>query len=272
MLWDDAMVHENGNVVEVPLEYNFHAVPVDKGRTIENIGEKQKESFFRMILKSDRNGGFRTYILKFYPNNSTTNQNQISLNNYSDISSDFSGKIELTGWDEKLMKAWKVSNGKVVTYITPSEFTGKNRSNGENLSQSGCSYYTESYCFMYEDKNGTVIECQESTPVVECDQDSSYDEGIDGGSNWDQNDWHGFWPGFGSGTSNNYYNSTAYWNGVYATLTEYVFQENPGVKNYGSLNPSQRLLHILNHLEVAKQNNTNVKIMDIFTNLPNYGS
>ncbi|MHA7130448.1 hypothetical protein [Algoriphagus namhaensis] len=197
--WASALAHEEGNIVEIPLDYNFHAIPTSEDKSIESIHQKQKDSFYRVILKSDQKGGFRPYILKFFPSKSATNQNKTYLNNYSIISSDFSGKVELTDWNEKLIKAWRVSNGMVVGYITPIGNVSKNRSTGQNLSQQGCTTYTETYCYMYEDAAGRVIECYEHTPVVECEQDSAYEDEASGGSNWNQNDWHGFWPGFGSG-------------------------------------------------------------------------
>ncbi|MHA7130450.1 hypothetical protein [Algoriphagus namhaensis] len=74
---------------------------------------------------------------------------------------------------------------------------------------------------MCEDAPGRVIECYEHTPVVECEQDSAYEDEASGGSIWNQNDWHGFWPGFGSARNSANYN---FFNPTFTPDDGYNFQ------------------------------------------------
>lgn len=178
--------------------------------------------------------------------------------------------MELVTWDEKLIKGWRVKNGEVIKYITLAKQLNGKRNNGNTQSRGGCNTYTESDCINYEG----VTECYSNIPVVKCNEDQAGDEYADvGGSSrptFSSTKWHGFSPGFSTGT--NYYKSSAYWNGVYATLMEYSIQANPGVKDYSTMNATQRFLHILSHIKISKKNKQNLNITKIFKNLPKYAS
>lgn len=220
----------------------------------------------------DANNNYHQLIFKFFPEEFSPNLEEITENSFLNLSKEFSGDIRPFSWDEKFVRGWKISEGQVTGYTKPFYDQGTKASvQKENLSQDGCYTYIENECMIIENE----FDCYEF-PVIVCTEEEFPDEDFEGGINsdpsWNQNDWHRFWPGFGYGYSNTYYNSTTYWNSVYATLTDYTFQSNPGVKDYNSLNQSQKLLHILNHLEIANQQNRNVRIRDLFSNLPSYGS
>ncbi|WP_339877213.1 hypothetical protein [uncultured Algoriphagus sp.] len=65
--WDKAITHENGSVIEVMIEYNFHGVPVKGEQSSGQVSEKEKLSFYRLILKKDEAGGYTKYLMKYFP-------------------------------------------------------------------------------------------------------------------------------------------------------------------------------------------------------------
>lgn len=197
--WDGSLVHKGSNVIEVELDYNYHSVPTNGEKSTEEIREKQKKSFYRMILIPEENGEYSGAILKFFPDQGITDQDNILLNNYSTISPGYSGKVELVTWNEKMIKGWRVKNGEVIKYITPVKQLNGKRNNGSIQSRGGCTTYTESDCITYQG----VTDCYDNIPVVECDEDQAGDEYADvGGSSrptFSSTKWHGFSPGFSTG-------------------------------------------------------------------------
>jgi len=197
--WKKSLVHEGSNVIEVELDYNYHGVPTNGEKSTEEIREKQKKSFYRMILIPEENGEYSGAILKFFPDQGITDQDNILLNNYSTVSPEYSGKVELVTWDETLIKGWRIKNGVVIKYITPAkQLTGK-RNNGSIQSRGGCTTYTERDCITYQG----VTDCYDNIPVVECDEDQDADEYSEGGGSsrptFSSTKWHGFSPGFSTG-------------------------------------------------------------------------
>lgn len=197
--WENAIVHAGGKIIEVQVDYNFHAVPTRGEKSESKLAQKQKDAFYRLILISDGDGGYKKSILKFFPEVSISKQKSFTENSFLVLSSDFSGSVRLFTWNEQFLKGWNVTDGKVVKYITPIiEEGGKRKSNGYNLNQNGCSNYIEVECMYIEEDN--FFGCFE-IPVVECDQEQNYDESPEGGGygspTWSQNNWHGYWPGFG---------------------------------------------------------------------------
>ncbi|GAB2632698.1 hypothetical protein [Belliella aquatica] len=272
IMWEKAVYYEDKNIVEVPILYNFHPVPSGIEKTKEKIQQKQESSFYRLILVPNGENGFHKLILKFFPENSSPFHRELTENNFFNLSKEFSGDVRQFSWDEKFKKGWKIKKGQIIGFTKPYyEVGSKSNIQTETLNQDGCYTYIENECLVIDN----IFDCYD-IPVVQCPEKEEPNEDFDGGINsgpiWSPNNWHGFWPGFGYGNSNTYYNSNTYWNSVYATLTDYTYQANPGIKDHNSLNKSQRLLHILNHIEIAKQQNRNVRIRDIFTNLPSYAS
>lgn len=81
-------------------------------------------------------------------------------------------------------------------------------------------------------------------------------------------------PGGGNGgptilPDDDYYQSDEYWDYVLSTVQGLVLQSNPGVKDYTTMNPTQRFSHILSHVMKSKEQGVNFKISDIMTNISN---
>jgi|SRR5690606_14431832 len=119
--WDKSIAHNTGKVVEVVVEYNAHWVPVKKGETTHvQIEEKQKLAFFRLILEKEENGGYRTFLLKYFPEKEIENQMNLEVNNYNTLSKEFTGDIWMYSWDEEnFEKGWKIAEGKITRTFYP---------------------------------------------------------------------------------------------------------------------------------------------------------
>ena len=171
--WDKAITHENGSVIEVMIEYNFHGVPVKGEQSSGQVSEKEKLSFYRLILKKDETGGYTKYLMKYFPEQKTESQNKLEVTNYGRLSGQFVGEILLYDWDENLVMGWDMAEGRVIRFFRSREV--RKGLNGENLAQQ-CQNYTELICIAYYIGSERVIECTES-PVVECPAD-------EGGAGW----------------------------------------------------------------------------------------
>jgi hypothetical protein len=198
--WENAIVHEGGKIIEVQVDYNYHAVPTKGEKSESKVDQKQKDAFYRLILISNVDGGYKKSILKFFPEESKSKQKNLKENSFLKLSSDFSGSVRLFSGDEQFLKGWNVEDGKVAKYISPINLKGKkSKTTSANLSQDGCSgsFVEEYYCYY----DGNILDC---TPifVLECEEEQNYDGSPDGEGNdsptWSQTNWHGFWPGIES--------------------------------------------------------------------------
>lgn len=176
--WNKVITHDNGNVIEVMIDYNFHGVPVKGEKSAEQVKEKEKLSFYRLILKKDEQEGYNKYLIKYFPEQKTENQNKLEVNNYSKLSEQFVGEILLYDWDENLLMGWEIAEERIIRFFRSREV--RKGMNGENLAQQ-CQNYTELICISYDiinenGENQPVLECTDS-PVVECPSD-------EGGAGW----------------------------------------------------------------------------------------
>jgi hypothetical protein len=198
--WDNAIIHAGGKIIEVQVDYNFHAVPTRGEKSESKIAQKQKDAFYRLILISDGFGGYKKSMLKFFSEESKAKQKNLTENSFLKLSPDYSGTVRLFTWDEQFLQGWNVEDGRVVKYISPINQKGKKSTiSYENLSQNGCSgsFVEEYYCYY----DGNILDCTQIF-VMECEEEQNYDESPEGGANdsptWSQNNWNGYWPGNGS--------------------------------------------------------------------------
>jgi len=178
--WSKAITHDNGRVIEVEIEYNFHGVPVKGEKSPEQVMEKQKLSFFRLILEKDDEVGYKKYLMKYFPEQKIGSQNKLEINNYSRLSKQFTGEVLLYDWDENLLKGWEMAEGQIIRFFRSRE--ARKGNNGANLAQQ-CKNYTELICASYPIGDEIVIECTES-PVVECAGYPNDTGGSPGGAGW----------------------------------------------------------------------------------------
>jgi uncharacterized membrane protein YgcG len=148
--WNKAIVHEEGRVIEVEVTYTITSVPIRSAKTINDIKKKQKDAFFRLILEKREDGGFDKFILKYFPEVSSSNQKKLQVNNYTIWSKEFSGDIQMISWDEELSTGWYVQNGeKVYTYFPKRDSGKKSRSNAN--AALNCTPILEEICINFGD-------------------------------------------------------------------------------------------------------------------------
>jgi hypothetical protein len=83
-----------------------------------------------LVLEKREDGGFDKFLLKYFPEVSSSNQKKLQVNNYTIWSKEFSGDIQMISWDEELSTGWYVQNGeKVYTYFPKRDSGKKSRSN-----------------------------------------------------------------------------------------------------------------------------------------------
>lgn len=172
--WNKAITHDNGRVIEVVIEYNFHGFPVKGEKFSEQVMEKQKLPFFRLILEKNEQGGYKKYLMKYFPSQRFENQSKLNVNNNKTLSERFSEEVLQYDWDEKRVKGWEISDGQIIRFFrSREERKGKN---GQKLAQQ-CKNYTELICESYPlDGGEKLLECTDSL-VVECPSD-------EGGAGW----------------------------------------------------------------------------------------
>jgi hypothetical protein len=148
--WNKAIVHEEGRVIEVEVTYTITSVPIRSAKTINDIKKKQKDAFFRLVLEKREDGGFDKFILKYFPEVSSSNQKKLQVNNYAIWSKEFSGDIQMISWDEELSTGWYVQNGeKVYTYFPKRDSGKKSRSNAN--AALNCTPILEEICINFGD-------------------------------------------------------------------------------------------------------------------------
>ncbi|MEB2787400.1 hypothetical protein, partial [Algoriphagus persicinus] len=166
--WNKSITHENGRVIEVAVKYSAHAVPMRDDTTRVAIKEKQKSSFYRLLIRKDSMGNYSKSLLKFFPETSIEGQSQLEVNNFMSLSSQFSGDIQLTDWDENLETGWLIANGNVVEQYYEKKHGIKEKSYANavvecrNVEKEVCTYYYEDNP-LYEEGIGweeqNVVEC-----------------------------------------------------------------------------------------------------------------
>jgi hypothetical protein len=161
--WNKAIVHEEGRVIEVEVTYTITSVPIRSAKTINDIKKKQKDAFFRLILEKREDGGFDKFILKYFPEVSSSNQKKLQVNNYTIWSKEFSGDIQMISWDEELSTGWYVQNGeKVYTYFPKRDSGKKSRSNAN--AALNCTPIMEEICINFGDDE--EMDCSSGTCVL----------------------------------------------------------------------------------------------------------
>lgn len=127
--WNKAITHEDGKVIEVAVSYSAHSIPMRNDTTVASLKEKQKRAFYRLLICKDSIGNFSKSLLKFFPETRIEGQSQLEMNNFMSLSSQFSGDIQLTDWDENLEMGWYVKEGIPIQKYFPEQVSGKKREN-----------------------------------------------------------------------------------------------------------------------------------------------
>lgn len=208
--WNKPLVHEDGKVIEVEITYNFTAVPMRNAKSLAEIKQRQKNAFFRLILKKNDEGGYSKYLMKYFPEKNNVNQGKFEVNNYSVLSNAFSGDIQMLSWDEELSTGWYVKDGEVKNIYSFENSQGKKKKSYANAALN-CTPVMEEICFSYGSDNeqmdcsSGICALPEHTVESQCHTVISYEDpacsdGNDaGGSGWYDGSGGGGGSGSGSG-------------------------------------------------------------------------
>lgn len=154
--WNKAIIHENGEVIEVAIKYSSHAVPMRNDSSMIVLKEKQKRSFYRLLIRKDSLGNYSKSILKFFPEQTVKDQSRLEVNNFMELSNQFSGDIQLTDWEENLKMGWHVNEGNTEEEYFPKLDQGKMSKKliGAALD---CIVTTYTICYWSGDDEGEII-------------------------------------------------------------------------------------------------------------------
>jgi hypothetical protein len=284
--WNKAIVHEAGRVIEVEITYNTTSVPIRSAKTINDIKNKQKAAFFRLILEKREDGGFDKFILKYFPEGTSANQKKLEVNNYTVWSKDFSGDIQMISWDEQVNTGWYVEKGeKVYTYFPKSE-SGKKSSSNANAALN-CTPIMEEMCFSYGDDNEQmdcstgICELPEHLVEVECIDVIAYedpncsDQYNPGSGPGTYTGPTGPVPGGGSGSGSGGGSPGGSLplveepEGYELAFEIFSLNPQPSTINWSTSTPSKRFMHLVSHIKKAKDSNSSsLNVKNIFTNWP----
>ena len=193
--WKKSKVHEtsNGNkAIEVVLDYNTYLMPSDK--TPQSGRPNMLSS---MLLFETKQGDYKIYLLKTYPENPDTKLDKGDFNrlNYGKIPGDFSGKMMVFDWNENFLGGWQISNGEKTQYIIRAENEDtQDKSVSDGRTAGGCytvvmEWYIQvctedgSYCTdwsLYETDSN--IHCDYTSPQAPQPPDGGGNSGGGGGT------------------------------------------------------------------------------------------
>lgn len=119
--WNKAITHEDEQVIELELDYSSHGVPVKGEKSPEQVKKKQDLAFFRLILDRNEEGGYKKYLVKYFPEQKIGIQSKLEVNNYKTLSKSFTGEVLRYDWDENLLMGWQIVQGQVVRFFRSRE-------------------------------------------------------------------------------------------------------------------------------------------------------
>jgi hypothetical protein len=113
--WENAVIYNDEKTVEVEVKYNNHWVPVIRGETTQSeIKDKKSLAFYRLLIEYQKDGEYKTFLLKYFPDEENDNQNRLDVNNFFSLSNQFTGAIWMHNWEEEFVKGWKIEHGKAL--------------------------------------------------------------------------------------------------------------------------------------------------------------
>lgn len=118
--WEEYIIHRDGSVVEVNLEYNYHPVPLSGEKTMQELTEKAEKAFHRLIIEKDGEREYVKYLLKYFPKSETdARQALLESNNFLKVDEGYTGEIQLLSWEEELLKGWTMEQGQITRFYIP---------------------------------------------------------------------------------------------------------------------------------------------------------
>jgi len=244
-----------------------------------NLRYTQRMLFFENV----DNSALKGYIIRYHDLN--TVRRDPKTYNYYDLGKDWTGEISLYHLDETHLVTFNIISG--VVYGTKEYYDGTDgselKSNNNNLSITCSTFWEPGPCEAIDDGGGPGIVCYDTFTTYCYDLNpplmlgfpmwngSGGSAGSGGGSGGDQylcDSDPSCIPHPGV-INTSYSEIIEHLPGYGDSFENFQLDNNPGVKDFQSLSSSQRFLHILSHIKIAKANNQILNIRNIFTNWPN---
>jgi len=159
--WNKEITHDNGRIIEVAVKYSVHGVPMTGDTTKVLLKQKQKNSFYRLLIRKDSLGNCIKSLLKYFPEQHVDGQSKLEVNNFMSLSPQFSGDIQLTDREENLEMGWRVKNGNVFQQYLPAIVFNKKTNTTAGVALN-CVPVTEEVCenTIYPSPPGTLDEIE----------------------------------------------------------------------------------------------------------------